>query len=148
MYDFSQVLERAYAGDLTAFNDIVYRCRLHNANRLAEYCMISPETARRWLRTGKPNKIALKLLAVNAGYLPWPGWKDWEMDNGYLFPPGFTKYGIKSGDIVAMPFNRQLLGEYKKMIIEKDTRIEALEAELKRFKEKPKAKLYLIKNAG
>ena len=146
MYDFSETLFRAYSGDLTAFGQIVYRCRLHHPAKLAEYCMISTETARRWLRTGKPNKAALKLLAVKAGYLPWSGWKNWEMDNGYLFQPGFTRYGIESGDIVALPFTMQLQSEYKKMIREKDAQIEALEAELKRFKEKPKAKVYLLKN--
>jgi len=68
------------------------------------------------------------------------------LDVGYLFQPGFTRYGIESGDIVALPFTMQLQSEYKKMIREKDAQIEALEAELKRFKEKPKAKVYLLKN--
>ena len=71
MCDFRETLFRAYFGDLTAFGQIVYHCRLHDPKKLAEYCMISLETSRRRLRTGKPNKIALKLLAIKADYLPW-----------------------------------------------------------------------------
>jgi hypothetical protein len=76
-YD-SLFLSRACHGDLSVFGQIVYRCRM-TPGQLADYCMVSPETVRRWIRTKKPNPTALKLLAIKAGYLPWESCKDREM---------------------------------------------------------------------
>ncbi|MEX2525907.1 MAG: hypothetical protein WD750_13175, partial [Gammaproteobacteria bacterium] len=41
----------------------------------AAYCFASPETYRRWKRDRKPNPAALRLLAIRAGWVPWPGWE-------------------------------------------------------------------------
>ena len=75
--------------------------------------MVSLSTYLRWLRTGKPNPTAVKLLAVLAGYVPWQGWDGWEMHNSYLFPPGYNRNGFSSGHIFAMHFERQAFAQLK-----------------------------------
>jgi hypothetical protein len=91
-YD-SLFLSRACHGDLSVFGQIVYRCRM-TPGQVADYCMVSPETVRRWIRTRKPNPAALKILAIKAGYLPWESWEDREMHNGYLFLPGQVTHAV------------------------------------------------------
>ena len=135
-YD-SHFLSRAYHGDLSVFGQIVYRCRM-TPEQVADYCMVSPETVRRWIRTRKPNPTALKLLAIKAGYLPWKSWEDWEMHNGYLFPPGYTRHGILPGQITHAVFVHQLNLELKRQN-------RMLRQELEKLRSRPKAKLYLIK---
>ena len=41
----------------------------------ADYCRVSPETYRRWKADRRPNLTALHLLALRAGWCPWPGWE-------------------------------------------------------------------------
>ena len=54
------------------------------------------------------------MIRVHAGYLPWQGWDGWQVDNGYLFPPGFRRHGLKPGDINALPYLLQLVAEYQR----------------------------------
>ncbi len=84
---------------------------------------MSPRTYRRWLQTGEPSPTAVRLLAILAGFVPWPGWDGWEMHGGSLFPPGYRRGGITPGDFFALAFYRQQVTEQRR-------RIEALEAEL------------------
>lgn len=64
---------------------------------------VSYHTYRRW-RTGRqPNPAALRLLAVYAGYVPWPGWRGWEVHDGRLFPPG-ERLGLEPGQVAAVRF--------------------------------------------
>lgn len=82
----------------------------------ARLCMVSPETFRRWLADRRPNRTASRLLSVMAGYVPWQGWDGWEVHNGVLFPPGYSRGGIRPGDILALPFTLQLLTEYRRQL--------------------------------
>lgn len=38
------------------------------------------------------------------------------MHNGFLFPPGYTRHGIRPGNILTLPFTLQLLSEYRRRI--------------------------------
>jgi transcriptional regulator with XRE-family HTH domain len=116
------LLYEGYLGNLTTLHALQHMCRFSN-EEAAEFIGVSIETYRRWLTDRKPNKTAVKLLAVRAGYIPWAGWENWIMDNGYLFPPGYSRNGMSPGDIYAIPFNRQQIEALKE-------RVEALELEI------------------
>lgn len=74
----------------------------------ADFCRVPFHTYRRWRTSRTPNPTAVRLLAIRAGYLPWPGWEGWEMHEGLLFPPGYQRHGIAPGEITALPFLLQL----------------------------------------
>ncbi len=40
----------------------------------AEACLVSVRTVWRWLHTNTPDPMAVRLLAILAGYVPWVGW--------------------------------------------------------------------------
>jgi len=82
----------------------------------ADYCFVTLRTYRRWCTDQSPNPMAVRLLSVRAGYLPWDGWDQWEMHNGVLFPPGYARHGITPGQVMAIPFDRQLITEYRRLI--------------------------------
>ena len=42
-----------------------------------ELTFASPHTYRRWKTDRKPNRCAVRLLAVCAGFIPWRGWERW-----------------------------------------------------------------------
>lgn len=111
----SQFLQDGYLGDLTALRALQQRCRFTN-DQAAAFCGISPHTYRRWLTDRRPNPLAVKLLAIQAGYVPWDGWQGWEVHGGRLFPPGYVRDGLKPGDLLAIPFRVQLLAEYERQI--------------------------------
>ncbi len=115
MRDSDDSLYLGYLGNLTTLNDLQQLCgfSLHEA---ADACLVSPETFRRWRSDREPNPTAVRLLAILAGYVPWPGWQGWEVHRGLLFPPGYRRGGIGPGDIYAMPFERQLLAELKRQL--------------------------------
>lgn len=113
-YD-SRILAEAWLGDLTTLVELQLRCRLTDA-KAAALCGVSPETYRRWRTDRPPNLAAVRLLAILAGYVPWPGWQDWEVHNGHLFPPGYTWHGITPGQILAIPFREQLVTEYQRQL--------------------------------
>jgi hypothetical protein len=58
----------------------------------------------------------LRLLAILAGYMPWDGWKGWEVDQGHLFPPGYNRNGIKPEEFFAVIYYRSLAREYQRQI--------------------------------
>ena len=118
----SDFLQDAYLGKLTTLPVLQHRCRFTN-EQAARECCVSVETYRRWLSDRRPNPVAVKMMAILAGYVPWRGWENWEMHNGYLFPPGFTQNGISPGDWHSMVFLKQLVTEQRR-------RIEALEAKI------------------
>jgi transcriptional regulator with XRE-family HTH domain len=60
-------------------------------------------TYRRWRTGRRPNPAALRLLAVYAGYVPWPGWHGWEVHDGLLFPPG-ERHGLEPEQVAAGRF--------------------------------------------
>lgn len=103
-----------------------FRSRLSN-QQAADLCGVSLRTYRRWLSTRKANAGAVRLLAILAGYVPWDGWQGWEVHQGLLFPPGYSKNGIAPGEFLALPFYRQSVSAYRE-------RVQQLEAELSRLK--------------
>lgn len=109
------LLQDGFAGDLTTLRALQLCCRMTDA-QAAEYCMVSPETYRRWGKDRQPSPAAVRLMAIRAGYVPWPGWDNWEVHSGRLFPPGFTRNGVSAGEIQAMPYFRQLLAEYERQV--------------------------------
>jgi hypothetical protein len=115
-YD-SSILQEAYQGNLTTLPELQLRCRLTDVSA-ANLCHVSPETYRRWKRDRLPNPTAVRLMAILAGYVPWPGWDGWEVHNGYLFPPGYVDRGITPGQILATPFREQLLSLYQRQLTE------------------------------
>lgn len=111
----SQFLEDGYLGDLTTLRSLQLRCRLTN-HQAAEVCGVSPHTYRRWLTDRQPSVLAVRFMAVLAGYVPWSNWQGWEVHGGHLFPPGYVRHGLKPGDLMAIPFHMQLLAEYERQV--------------------------------
>ena len=111
----SELLQQAWVGNLTTLRHFHIVTGL-SPQQAASVCGVSSETYRHWRRDRTPNLAAVRLLAVIGGYLPWQGWEGWEMHNGFLFPPGYTRHGIRPGDILALPFTLQLLSEYRRRI--------------------------------
>lgn len=113
---YSHPLSAGYVGNLTTLAELQERCRF-TRNQTAEYLGVSVQTYRRWLNDRSPNVTAVRLLAIRAGYLPWPGWQDWEMHAGKLYPPGYRQ-GIGPGEILAVPYRMQLIAELQRQIRE------------------------------
>jgi len=111
--DSGNLLTQGYLGNMRVLPEWQRRLQITN-QRAAQICGVSPATYYRWKHDRKPNLAAVKLLAILAGYVPWPGWENWEMDNGYLFPPGFSKNGISPGDWHALVFQYQLVSELRR----------------------------------
>ncbi len=113
MRDSAEILHQGYLGNVTMLRDLQHLAGLttHDA---AAACLVSPGTFRRWRSDRVPNPTAVRLLAILAGYLPWPGWQGWEMHNGYLFPPGYDRHGLSPGEVLEMPFIYQLVADYQR----------------------------------
>lgn len=111
----TELLHSGWMGDVTTLGQIQLLSQL-NDEQAAALCFVSPHTYRRWRSDRQPNPMAVRLLSVLAGYVPWPGWSHWEMHDGLLYPPGYTRHGIRPGDVLAVPFRLQLLGAYEQKI--------------------------------
>lgn len=111
----ADLLRDAYLGDLTTLRLLQHRCRFTD-RQAAEFCLVAPDTYRRWGRDRSPSPTAVRLLAIRAGYVPWPGWESWEVHAGHLFPPGIARGGLSPGELLALPFRLQLLAEYERQI--------------------------------
>ncbi len=109
----SEILQDAYAGKLPTISPVQLLCRF-TVDQAAEYCGVSSHTFRRWRLDRRPSFTAQRLLAVRAGYLPWPGWDNWQMDGGLLFPPGFTGHGYSAGEVLALPYLHALRAELER----------------------------------
>lgn len=115
MSEISGLLRDAFEGELTTVSAIQLAAGL-SLEAASEFCMVSPETFRRWRSDRVPNRTALRLLAIRAGHVPWPGWDGWEVHGGLLFPPGLSRGGIAPGELLAAPLLHQLLAEQRRMI--------------------------------
>ena len=115
MSDFAELLAQGWAGNVTTLRELQFFAGL-SSESAASSLLVSPETFRRWRRDRHANPTAVRLLSVLAGYLPWNHWYGWEMHAGCLFPPGNTRNGLLPGEIIAMPFVYQLVGEYRREI--------------------------------
>ncbi len=121
----SDLLAEGWSGDVTVLREL----KLFGGwsdREAAELCLVSPETLRRWGKDRNANPLAVRLLAVAAGYCPWRGWAGWEMHNGCLFPPGYERFGLKPGEIMAMPFVMQLRDSYGRQLEELRAELQAL----------------------
>lgn len=112
MRELTELLQAGYQGNLTTPRPLQTLAGL-STEQAAALCLVSKQTYRRWGRDRPVNPTALRLLAIQAGYVPWPGWDGWEVHNGYLFPPGFAKGGLAPGDIQVLPFLYQLIRDYR-----------------------------------
>lgn len=101
------LLADGYAGNLTTLRWLQLACGFTTEDA-ARFCLVSPETFRRWRSDRSPNPTAVRLLAIRAGYMPWPAWRGWQIHDGCLFPPGFERGGFTPGDLVADPLWRQM----------------------------------------
>lgn len=108
----------------------------------AEFLQVNVRTLHRWETTGRPDPTASKLLAVMAGFLPWPDWVGWEMHTGCLFAPGQHRRGMDASRIENMIIINELNDTLKR-----DN--ERLQAELDQARQRPKAAvLQLVKKTG
>ena len=96
------LLADGYAGKLTTLRQLQLACGMDD-QEAARFCLVSPETYRRWRTDRPPNPTAVRLLAIRAGYLPWPEWRGWEVHGGCLFPPGIGRGGFSPGALLAAP---------------------------------------------
>jgi len=115
MSGYSTLLAEAFQGNLTTLPELQLYCR-YTDRQAARMCCVSAETYRRWRGDRTPNPTAIRLMAILAGYVPWPGWDGWEVHNGSLFPPGYRRHGINPGQILAIPFREQLVTEYQRQL--------------------------------
>lgn len=106
------LLREGFSANLTTFKALQARCRFTLAE-VAQALCVSERTVYRWLETGAPPALAVRLLAILAGYVPWPGWDGWEVHNGLLFPPGYRRGGIPPGEFFALVFYRQQVSAYQ-----------------------------------
>lgn len=113
----SEFLQEGFAGNLATLRTLQLLCRFSLADA-AKFCGVSPHTFRRWRTDRKPPLAAVRLLAIRAGYLPWPDWRGWEIHDGLLFPPGFTRGGIRPGEVMATTYQHALIAEQRREITE------------------------------
>jgi hypothetical protein len=121
-------LSRAYRGDLAKLSTLQSRLGLDDG-QIVQILGIKERTWRRWKKEQRGNLASLKLLAILAGHMPWKGWEDWEIENGYLFPPGYTKNGILPGEFFAIVYYKGLARDYRQ-------KIKKLQAEVQRLEER------------
>lgn len=99
----TQSLRAAYLGSLPELRRMQFIAGLSESDA-ADFCLVSPHTYRRWLRDRPPRPAMARLMAIRAGYLPWPGWEGWEVHNGLLFPPGFDRHGLGPEQVAGLPY--------------------------------------------
>ena len=112
MNEIEYLLREGFAGNVTTLRvmQLLSGLSLEDA---ARWCLVSPQTFRRW-RTDRPaNAMACKLLAIRAGYMPWPEWDGWHCRSGLLLPPNWTGRGLSAGEVMAIPFLHQLIAEHR-----------------------------------
>ncbi|WP_200375316.1 hypothetical protein [Thiocystis violacea] len=109
----SELLAEGFAANPKTLRALQRACRFSD-EQAAAACLVSLRTYRRWLSSGNPDPTALRLLAVLAGFVPWSGWDGWEVHNGYLFPPGYSRGGIPPAEFFALVFYRQQVTEYQR----------------------------------
>lgn len=113
MSDLDQLLAAGFAGNLTSLCTLQRLCRFSDL-QAAEFCLVSPHTYRRWRHDRSPNPTAVRLLAVQAGYVPWTGWQGWLCRDRALWPPGWAQYAVSPGEITALPLLHQLIAEQRR----------------------------------
>lgn len=109
MSQVDSLLVDAFRGDPATLRMLQLACGF-TRDQAAAYCLVSPETYRRWV-TGRrsTNRTALRLLAIRAGYVPWPAWEGWQVHGPCLFPPGRRRGGYTPGDLLSAPLWHQVV---------------------------------------
>jgi len=120
-----QLLAEGFMGNLPSLPALQHRCRMTD-RQAAVFCLVAPETYRRWVRDRRPNPTAVRLMAIMAGVVPWHGWQGWEMHRGLLFPPGYIRHGFQPGELLAIPFRLQLLAEYQRQVQQLERQVQSL----------------------
>lgn len=113
MSEIDHLLQEGFQGNVTTLRTLQLLCRF-SLEDAAAFCLVSPETFRRWRTDRSPSPLACKLLAIRAGYLPWPEWRDWRMTAGVLMPPSWNGRGVSAGEVAALPYVHQLLAELQR----------------------------------
>ncbi len=143
----TELLRNAYAANLSTLRPLLQRLRA-SSTEAAALCLVTPRTLRRWLKTGQPDPTALRLLAILAGYVPWEGWQDWEVDNGFLFPPGFRRGGISPGEFWAIPYYRQAHRGYRARALALEAELDACKAALAECRQALQSSRARVGNTG
>ena len=117
MPDILQTLHDAYDGKLTKLSYVQTVIGVDN-KEAALLCCVSPHTYRRWKSDRQPNKCALRLLGVIAGYVPWAGW------NGWFYNPfdqklyhQDLKYGFSPDELISSWYIRQAKEAYEREVL-------------------------------
>jgi hypothetical protein len=139
----AELLSEGFAANPTTLRALQQRCGFSNAEA-ADACGVALRTYRRWLHEGNPHPGAVRLLAVLGGYVPWDGWQGWEVDHGFLFPPGFSKGGILPGEFHALVFLRQLVTAYRQDNQRLRVRLAEVEAKAAQRQADPGPALHLV----
>ena len=107
MSQLQDILYDGYTGNLTTPSILQALSQLPDT-AAAQYCLISAHTWRRWKTDRTPNRTAIKLLAIRAGYVPWPGWENFFYCafDGCLYHTDLT-YGFDPGDLLTLHWLRQ-----------------------------------------
>jgi len=68
-------------------------------NKVARICGVDECTVRRWRANNDFPEYAARLIAVEAGYFPWPAFDGWQVIDDRLYSPtlrdGFTAMDIE-----------------------------------------------------
>ncbi len=107
MSQLQDILDDGYRGNLTTPSLLQAISQLPDT-AAAQYCLVSAHTWRRWKTDRAPNRTAIKLLAIRAGYVPWPSWEKFFFCafDGCLYHEDL-KYGFEPGDLLTLHWLRQ-----------------------------------------
>lgn len=105
-------LNQGFQGDRAAVREL-WRLIGLNVEECAALCLVSPETFRRWLSDRPPPVPYVRLLAILAGYVPWPGWEGWICRDGKLYAPRASK-GIGPDELMGLPYLQAMAQQYQR----------------------------------
>jgi len=107
MSQLQALLADGFAGNLPNPQTLQAIARLSQAEAAA-YCRVSLETYRRWLRDRPTPPMALRLMSLRAGFMPWPGWERYLYcpSDGLLYHESL-KYGFQPHDLLRLHWQTQ-----------------------------------------
>ena len=72
-------------------------------NTVARICGVRECTVRRWRATNQLPEYAARLIAIEAGYFPWPAFDGWQVVDDKLYSPGLRD-GFTANQIEKIPW--------------------------------------------